>query len=64
MRLADGVLLVTRQGTTEKQQLQNGLQALDSTKLLGALVNGSMASTYSSYYYRSSLWFLTIRQTV
>ena len=55
MRLADGVLLVTRQGTTEKQQLQKGLAALDSTKLLGALLNGSMASAYSGYYYRSSL---------
>jgi capsular exopolysaccharide synthesis family protein len=54
MRLADGVLLVTRQGTTEKHQLQNGLLALDSTKLLGAVVNGSMASAYSGYYYRSS----------
>ena len=54
MRFADGVLLVTRQGTTEKRQLQNGLQALDSTKLLGAVVNGSMASAYSGYYYRSS----------
>ena len=60
MRLADGVLLVTRQGTTEKQQLQKGLLALDSTKLLGALVNGSMASAYSGYYYRSSLCLLTI----
>jgi capsular exopolysaccharide synthesis family protein len=55
MRLADGVLLVTRQGTTEKRQLQKGLAALDSTKLLGALLNGSMASAYSGYYYRSSL---------
>jgi capsular exopolysaccharide synthesis family protein len=55
MRLADGVLLVTRQGTTEKQQLQKGLLALDSTKVLGALMNGSMASAYSGYYYRSSL---------
>jgi capsular exopolysaccharide synthesis family protein len=55
MRLADGVLLVTRQGTTEKRQLQKGLVAIDSTKLLGALLNGSMASAYSGYYYRSSL---------
>ena len=54
MRLADGILLVTRQGTTEKRQLQKGLVALDSTKLLGALLNGSMASAYSGYYYRSS----------
>jgi len=55
MRLADGVLLVTRQGTTEKQQLKKGLEAIEPNKLLGALVNGSMASAYSGYYYRSSV---------
>jgi protein-tyrosine kinase len=54
-RLADGVLLVTRQGVTEKQPLQKGLEALDKKKLLGALVNGSIASAYSGYYYRSSI---------
>ena len=54
MRLADGILLVTRQGTTEKQQLQNGIKALDSKKVLGAIVNSSMASAYGAYYYRSS----------
>lgn len=53
MRMADGVLLVTRQGTTEKQQLTKGLEALPSNKLIGALVNGSQASVYSGYYYRS-----------
>jgi capsular exopolysaccharide synthesis family protein len=50
MRMADGVLLVTRQGTTQKHQLQKGLEALDQKKLLGALLNGAMASAYSSYY--------------
>ncbi len=55
MRLADGVLLVTRQGTTEKRQLQKGLEALDHAKLLGALVNGSRASAYSEYYYSPSI---------
>jgi capsular exopolysaccharide synthesis family protein len=54
-RLADGILLVTRQGVTEKQQLQKGVEALDQRKLLGALVNGSIASSYSGYYYRSSI---------
>lgn len=54
-RLADGVLLVTREGVTKKQQLQKGLEALDKKKLLGALVNGSIASAYSGYYYRSSI---------
>ena len=51
MRLADGVLLVTRQGTTEKRQLQRGLEALDHKKLIGALVNGSTNAADSSYYY-------------
>jgi Mrp family chromosome partitioning ATPase len=52
MRLADGILLVTRQGITEKQQLTKGLEALERNKLIGAIVNGSMASAYSGYYYR------------
>lgn len=55
IRLADGVLLVTRQGTTEKRQLTKGLEALETDKLIGALVNGSLASAYSGYYYRSSV---------
>ena len=55
MRMADGVLLVTRQGTTQKRQLQKGLEALDQKKLLGALLNGAVASTYSGYYGRSSV---------
>ncbi len=55
MRMVDGILLITRQGTTEKRQLQKGLEALDPQKLLGALVNGAVASTYSGYYERSSV---------
>ena len=54
-RMADGVLLVTRQGTTQKHQLQKGLEALDQKKLLGALLNGAVASLYSGYYENSSL---------
>lgn len=50
-RNVDGILLVTRQGVTEKQQLRRGLQALDQTKLIGALQNCSKISTYSDYYY-------------
>jgi capsular exopolysaccharide synthesis family protein len=53
MRLADGILLVTRQGTTEKRQLRKGLEALDPAKMLGALMNGGVAAAYSGYYYRS-----------
>jgi capsular exopolysaccharide synthesis family protein len=50
-RLADGILLVTRQGTTEKQQLQRGLEALESKKLIGALLNCSRNTAHSDYYY-------------
>jgi len=52
-RLADGILLVARQGTTERRKLQRGLEALEPNKLIGALLNcfrGSMNEDY--YYYR------------
>ena len=50
-RLADGIFLITRQGTTQKPQLQRGLEAIEPNKLLGAIVNGS-ASVMRSEYYR------------
>lgn len=50
-RLADGILLVARQGTTEKRQLQRGLEALDHKKLIGALLNCSQSSASSDHYY-------------
>jgi len=45
-------LLVTRPGVTEKHQLERGLEALDKSKLLGALVNGSTDAAHSDYYQR------------
>ena len=51
-RLADGILMVTRRGTTEKQQLQRGLEVIDKSKLLGALVNSSANAAHSDYYQR------------
>jgi len=53
-RLADGILLVTRKGTTEKRQLQRGLETLDKSKLLGALVNSSANAAHTDYYQRYS----------
>ncbi len=55
MRSADGILLVTRQGTTEKQQLQRGLETLERSKLLGALLNSSTTAAHSNYYYQYHL---------
>jgi capsular exopolysaccharide synthesis family protein len=51
-RLADGILLVTRKNITEKTQLQRGLDALERSKLLGALVNGSTDAAHSDYNQR------------
>jgi capsular exopolysaccharide synthesis family protein len=51
MRLADGILLVVREGTTEKRQLVRGLEALEPKKVIGALVNGSKRSTAYVHYY-------------
>jgi capsular exopolysaccharide synthesis family protein len=53
-RLADGILLVTRKGVTEKRQLQRGLEAIEKSKLLGALVNSSANAAHSDYYQRYS----------
>jgi len=51
MRLVDGVLLVTREGTTEKRQLKRGLEAIEPKKLIGALLNGATDPADTSYYY-------------
>lgn len=51
MRVADGILLVTRQGTTQKRALQRGLEALEPKKLIGGLVNGSESAANNYYYY-------------
>jgi capsular exopolysaccharide synthesis family protein len=51
MRLADGILLVTRPGKTEKRQLQRTLEAVEQAKLLGALLNGSRDTALGNYYH-------------
>lgn len=52
MRLADGVLMVAREGTTQKRQLQRGLQELDRSKLLGVVLNSSTSTDHNNYYQR------------
>jgi capsular exopolysaccharide synthesis family protein len=49
-RLADGILLVTRQGTTQKRHLQRGIEALESKKVIGAVLNSSKSSRDNDYY--------------
>ena len=50
MRLADGILLVVRPGKTAKRQLQRGLEAIEQSKLLGAVLNGSADAGLGDYY--------------
>ncbi len=50
MRLADGILLVARHGTTKKKKLQKGIEALDPNKLIGALLNASKSANDNDYY--------------
>jgi capsular exopolysaccharide synthesis family protein len=50
--MADGILLVTRQGTTHKRQLKRGLEALGTQKLIGAILNSAKGAAHSDYYYR------------
>ena len=51
MRLADAVMLVTRPGVTTKSQLQRSLEAIEQSKLLGAVLNASTEATAGKYYY-------------
>ena len=54
MRVADAVLLVARPGVTAKRQLQRGLEAIEPSKFLGAVLNASREATANgNYYYKS-----------
>lgn len=50
--MADGILLVTRQGTTQKRQLKRGLEALGTQKVIGAILNSAKSAEPTDYYYR------------
>lgn len=52
MRLSDGILLVTRESVTEKRQLQRCLEAVEKSKLLGALLNSCSNTDHADYYQR------------
>jgi len=53
-RLVDGVLLVVREGKTEKRHLQRGLATLDKSRLLGVVVNNHTGTDNKNYYSRYS----------
>jgi capsular exopolysaccharide synthesis family protein len=49
-RLSQGILMVVREAKTEKRQLQKALDALESSSLLGIVLNGSSNNQHKSYY--------------
>lgn len=52
LRLCDGALLVTREGVTEKQQLERSLEIVNKEQLLGVVLNGSTSPDQKNYYQR------------
>jgi capsular exopolysaccharide synthesis family protein len=51
-RIADGILLITRRGVTRRRQLLRGIEAIDSKKLIGAVLNSAEHPEFGDYYYR------------
>jgi capsular exopolysaccharide synthesis family protein len=52
IKLSDGVLLVTREGVTERKPLLRVLENIDRAMLLGLVVNSCSASDHKNYYQR------------
>jgi capsular exopolysaccharide synthesis family protein len=52
-KMADGILLVARRGVTAKRKLKRGTEAIDQTKLIGAILNSSTVSRDEDYYHYS-----------
>ena len=54
MKLADGVLLVTREGVCEKKQLERAMEVIDGSTMLGVVVNSCSSNDQKYYYARYS----------
>ncbi|MGD0414470.1 MAG: CpsD/CapB family tyrosine-protein kinase [Terriglobales bacterium] len=52
MRLADGVLVVIREGVSEKKVIERALDSFDRAALLGVVVNSCSRSDHTDYYSR------------
>lgn len=51
-KLADGVLMVVREGKSEKKYLQRGLAAVDPKSLIGVVINSCSNTDHKNYYSR------------
>jgi protein-tyrosine kinase len=52
MKLSDGVILITREGVSEKKPLKRVLETIDRSILLGIVVNSCSSSDHKNYYQR------------
>ncbi len=52
MKLADGVLLVAREGVCERKELERTVELLDRSTMLGVVVNSCNSSEQKYYYSR------------
>jgi len=52
MKVSDGVLLVVREGVTEKKPLRRALEIVDRASLLGVVVNSCSRGDHKNYYQR------------
>jgi capsular exopolysaccharide synthesis family protein len=53
-RVADGVLMVVRQGKSETRQVKRGLEVIDASRLLGVVINSCTNTIHQDYYARYS----------
>jgi capsular exopolysaccharide synthesis family protein len=51
-KVSDGVLLVVREGVSEKKPLQKALETLDRSSVIGVIVNGCSSGDHKNYYQR------------
>ena len=54
IKLSDGVLLVVREGVTEKKPVKKVLEIVDRATVLGIVVNSSSSGDHKNYYQRYS----------
>jgi capsular exopolysaccharide synthesis family protein len=54
MKLADGVLVVIREGVSEKKVVERALESFDRAALLGVVVNSCSRGDHKDYYSRYS----------
>jgi capsular exopolysaccharide synthesis family protein len=51
-RVVDGVLFVTREGTTKKRELKRGIEMLDKSSIIGVVVNDCRSADLDNRYER------------